>query len=110
MESCRRIDEWELIFEQLGSLERIPHLAHGADVEDQGGVALTVDEWRGIVHIDGRADINTIIRDCGFDRFHGAKVLYDLYSQRPHLGGRPPHRRHRQGRERRRAGPRRHLL
>jgi hypothetical protein len=41
---------------------------------------LTAEEWRVIVHIDGRADINVILRDCGLDRFHGAKVIYSLYS------------------------------
>ena len=80
MEGCRRIDEWELIFEQLGSLERVPHLAYGEHVDDEGSLTLTAEEWRVIVHVDGRADINTILRDCGLDRFHGAKVIYSLYS------------------------------
>jgi hypothetical protein len=80
MEGCRRIDEWELIFEQLGSLERVPHLAYGEHVDDEGSLTLTAEEWRVGVHIDGRADINTILRDCGLDRFHGAKVIYSLYS------------------------------
>jgi hypothetical protein len=80
MEGCRRIDEWELIFEHLGSLERIPHLSYNVGVQDRGEVRLTPDEWRVTVHIDGRADINTILRDCGLDRFHGAKVIYSLFS------------------------------
>ncbi len=80
MEGCRRIDEWALIFEQLGSLERVPHLAYGEHVDDEGSLTLTAEEWRVVVHIDGRADINTILRDCGLDRFHGAKVMYSLYS------------------------------
>ena len=80
MEGCRRIDEWELIFEQLGSLERVPHLAYGDHVDDDGSLTLTAEEWRVVVHIDGRADINTILRDCGLDRFHGAKVIYSLFS------------------------------
>jgi hypothetical protein len=80
MEGCRRIDEWELIFEQLGSLERVPHLAYGDHVDVEGSLTLTAEEWRVIVHIDGRADINTILRDCGLDRFQGAKVIYSLYS------------------------------
>ena len=80
MEGCRRIDEWELIFEQLGSLERVPHLAYGDHVDADGGLTLTAEEWRVIVHIDGRADINTILRDCGLDRFRGAKVIYSLFS------------------------------
>ena len=80
MEGCRRIDEWALIFEQLGSLERVPHLSYGDHVDDEGSLTLTAEEWRVIVHIDGRADINTILRDCGLDRFHGAKVIYSLFS------------------------------
>jgi len=80
MEGCRRIDEWELIFEQLGSLERVPHLAYGDHVDAEGSLTLTAEEWRVVVHIDGRADINTILRDCGLDRFHGAKVIYGLFS------------------------------
>jgi hypothetical protein len=80
MEGCRRIDEWELIFEALGSLERVPHLACGGHVDDEGSLTLTAEEWRVVVHIDGRADVNTILRDCGLDRFHGAKVIYSLFS------------------------------
>ena len=80
MEGCRRIDEWELIFEQLGSLERVPHLAYSDRIEDRGEVTLTAEEWRVLVRIDGRADMNVILRDCGLDRFHGAKVIYSLYS------------------------------
>ena len=80
MEGCRRIDEWALIFEQLGSLERVPHLAYGDHVDDEGSLTLTAEEWRVVVHIDGRADINTILRDCGLDRFRGAKVIYSLFS------------------------------
>jgi len=80
MEGCRRIDEWELIFEQLGSLERVPHLAYSERIEERGELSLTSQEWRVIAHIDGRADINIILRDCGLDRFHGAKVIYSLFS------------------------------
>jgi len=80
MEGCRRIDEWELIFEQLGSLERVPHLAYNERVDGEGTLTLTAEEWRVAVHIDGRADINTILRDSGLDRFLGAKVIYSLFS------------------------------
>jgi hypothetical protein len=80
MEGCRRIDEWELIFDQLGSLERVPHLAYSERIEERGELSLTAQEWRVIVRIDGHADINVILRDCGLDRFHGAKVIYSLFS------------------------------
>jgi len=81
MEGCRRIDEWELIFEQLGSLERVPRLAYSDRVDEDGKVTFTAEEWRVIGRIDGRADINTVLRDCGLDRFHGAKVIFGLFSR-----------------------------
>ena len=40
MEGCRRIDEWELIFATLGSLERVPRLRYNNIVEEDGGVKL----------------------------------------------------------------------
>ena len=80
MEGCRRIDEWELIFEQLGSLERVPRLSYGDRVKDRGEVQLTAEEWRVVVHIDGRADMNVILKESGLDRFHGAKVIHGLFS------------------------------
>ena len=80
MEGCRRIDEWELIFEKLGSLEKVPHLAMSEAVEDAGEVGLTADEWRVVCSIDDRRDIGTVLRECGLDRFNGAKVIYSLFS------------------------------
>jgi len=80
MEGCRRIDEWELIFDQLGSLERVPHLSWDESVEERGEVKLTADEWRVICQMDGRRDINTVLKDSGLDRFHSAKVIYSLFS------------------------------
>jgi len=79
MEGCRRIDEWELIFETLGSLERVPHLAWDDRVEKDGGVELTADQWRVACLVDGRHDINTVLTECGLDRFNGAKIIYELH-------------------------------
>jgi signal recognition particle receptor subunit beta len=80
MEGCRRIDEWELIFEKLGSLEKVPHLAVSEAVEESGEVALTAEEWRVVCFIDDRRDIGTVLKECGVDRFNGAKVIYSLFS------------------------------
>jgi hypothetical protein len=79
MEGVRRLDEWELIFQELGSLERVPHLRYNDIVEEDGGVRITPDQWRVICWMDGRHDINTIVKECGLDRFHGAKVIYELF-------------------------------
>lgn len=81
MEGCRRIDEWELFVEHIGSMERIPRLAHGARVAELGEIVLTPHEWRAIVHMDGRSDINTVLREARLDRFHGAKIMYSLFSR-----------------------------
>jgi hypothetical protein len=78
MEGCRRIDEWELIFATLGSLERVPRLRYNDIVEEDGGVKLAPDQWRVVCWIDGRHDINTVLKECGLDRFNGAKVVFDL--------------------------------
>jgi len=81
MEGCRRIDEWERFVEHIGSMERIPHLTYSAQTAGLGEIVLTTEEWRAVVRTDGRADINTILRDSGLDRFHGAKVMYGLHSR-----------------------------
>ncbi len=81
MEGCRRIDEWERFVEHIGSMERIPRLVCGDGVGELGEIVLTPHEWRAIVHMDGRADINTILREAGLDRFHGAKIMYSLHSR-----------------------------
>jgi hypothetical protein len=81
MESCRRIDELEFILEQLGSLEAVPRLARGSAVDEFGEVNFTAEEWNCAIHIDGRTDINTILRDCDFDRFHGAQLMRELFAR-----------------------------
>ena len=80
MEGCRRIDEWELIVEKLGSLEKVAHLAVPESVKETGQVTLTDDEWRVVCCVDDRRDLGTIIKECGLDRFSGAKVIFSLYS------------------------------
>jgi len=79
MEGCRRIDEWELIFSTLGSLERVPRLCYNDKVGKDGGVKLAPDQWRVACLVDGRHDINTVLTECGLDRFNGAKIIYDLH-------------------------------
>ena len=79
MEGCRRIDEWELIFATLGSLERVPRLCYNDKVEKEGGVKLAPDQWRVACLVDGRHDINTVLTECGLDRFNGAKIIYELH-------------------------------
>jgi hypothetical protein len=77
IEGCRRCDEWQMFMERLGSLEKVPHLASLTTAEE---VTLRAREWAVVSYVDGRRDINTIIRDSGFDRFHTAKVIFSLAS------------------------------
>ncbi|MEZ5126333.1 MAG: DUF4388 domain-containing protein [Thermoleophilia bacterium] len=81
MEGYRRIDEWELFVKHIGSMERIPRLTFSEQVVELGEIALSPNEWRAIVRMDGHADINVVLREAGLDRFHGAKVMYSLYSR-----------------------------
>jgi hypothetical protein len=77
MEGCRRCDEWQMFMERLVSLEKVPHLASATTAEQ---VTLRAREWAVVSFIDGRRDINTIIRDSGLDRFSTAKVIFSLAS------------------------------
>jgi hypothetical protein len=77
MDGVRRLDEWDLIIDSLGSLQHVPRLAYDEEVGDTD-ISLSGDDWRVISRIDGRRDIGTVIRECGLDRFASAKVLYRL--------------------------------
>ncbi len=75
-EGCRRIDEWTVIMDSVGSLEKVPYLVPTTASE----VGISRSEWEVICFIDGRRDINTIIADSGFDRFSTAKTVHRLLS------------------------------
>ncbi|MCZ7665048.1 MAG: DUF4388 domain-containing protein [Thermoleophilia bacterium] len=75
IEGSRRVDEWAMIIERLGSLEKVPYLLTPTTA---GMLTLQPHEWDTICFIDGRRDINTIMADSGFDRFRTAKVIFSL--------------------------------
>ncbi|GAB4246061.1 MAG: hypothetical protein Kow00129_06250 [Thermoleophilia bacterium] len=77
MEGCRRVDEWRLISERIGSLEKVPSLSPLSSAPE---VTLKRNEWEVVCFIDGHRDINTIIAESGLDRFRTAKVVYQLVS------------------------------
>ncbi len=81
LDSCRRIDEWDLIMASLGSLQHIPRLEYPEGVSDHGGVTFTPEEWRVISLVDGRRDAGSVIRDSGINRFTAAKVLRRLVEE-----------------------------
>jgi Domain of unknown function (DUF4388) len=78
MDGVRRLDEWDLIINSLGSLQHVPRLAWDEEVVSRGGVQLSAEDWRVVSSVDGRRDIGSIIRECGLNRFAAAKVLYRL--------------------------------
>lgn len=75
MEGCRRVDEWRVILEHIGSLEKVPHLV---PLRLGRQIKLQPHEWQVICFIDGRRDMNTIVADSGFDRFRTAKTIHGL--------------------------------
>ena len=81
MESCRRIDELEFILEQLGSLESIPRLSCGPAADQTGEIVFAAEEWNVAAHVDGHSDINTVLLDCDYDRFYGAKIMHRLFER-----------------------------
>jgi hypothetical protein len=78
LDGVRRLDEWDLIINSLGSLQHVPRLAWDDDVAARGGVQLTAEDWRVVSSVDGRRDIGSVIRECGLNRFAAAKVIYRL--------------------------------
>ena len=78
MDGMRRIDEWDLVMNSLGSLQQVPRLAYDEDTVAKGGVSLNAEDWRVVTAIDGRRDVGSLIRECALGRFAAAKILYRL--------------------------------
>ena len=75
MEGCRRVDEWAVIMDRLGSLEKVPYLLAPTTAE---AITLQPHEWNVLRFIDGRRDIHTIVAESGLGRFRTAKVIFGL--------------------------------
>jgi hypothetical protein len=75
MEGCRRVDEWGLMMQALGSPEKVPCLTAPLTMDT---VRLTRQEWDVVCYVDGHRDINTIVAESVLDRFRTVKTIYDL--------------------------------
>jgi hypothetical protein len=75
MEGCRRMDEWGLMMQVLGSPEKVPCLTSPPTMD---AIRLTQQEWDVVSHVDGHRDINTIVAESVLDRFRTVKTIYDL--------------------------------
>jgi hypothetical protein len=78
MEGCRRLDEWRIVMERLGSLEKVPHLSPDPGVTE---LKLRREEWELIALVDGRRDVHTIVADSGMDRFRAGRLLHGLVAR-----------------------------
>lgn len=75
MEASRRLGEWEVIRQALGSLDTIVDFAPR---ETGAEVALAPDEWSLMTHIDGAASIAEIADAAGYGQFETARIVYGL--------------------------------
>lgn len=74
MEATRRLDEWSVISETLGSLDARLDLVPGG----AANLALTPDEWAMLTRVDGRACIADLAADAGYSAFQAARIVFSL--------------------------------
>lgn len=75
MEASRRLDEWEVVRQSLGSLDAVVDFTP----RDTGAeVALTPDEWSLMTHIDGVSSVAEIADTAGYGQFETARIVYGL--------------------------------
>lgn len=78
MECCRRLDEWRIMMQRLGSLEKVPHPARDPVGPE---IRFAAEEWGVLCFVDGRRDLNTIVAESGLNRFKAARIVYGLVSR-----------------------------
>ncbi|HLK36168.1 MAG TPA: DUF4388 domain-containing protein [Polyangiaceae bacterium] len=81
MEGFRRVDEWRLVEEGLGSFESVLQ-ADAAAVEAVGVGRLAKSEQRLLAMIDGERTVREIIRASHMSSFDACKILYQLLEAR----------------------------
>jgi hypothetical protein len=74
LEGVRRVDDWRLMMQHIGSLERVPHLVSGRG----GGVELSAAQWGLVCLVDGRRDIHTIVKEARMERFEVVRIVFGL--------------------------------
>lgn len=79
LEGVRRIDEWQLINKKLRNREAVLKRLI-TDAEELGEITLSDKELEIFSFVDGRRDINQIIKDSKMSEFEVCKVLYVLLS------------------------------
>jgi DNA-binding response OmpR family regulator len=77
MEGFRRVDEWGLIEEAIGSFATVLRRAASSDGTEP---SLTEEERKVLARVDGRRSVEEIIREVGSGTFEVAKILYRLIS------------------------------
>jgi|GEM_PF-515326 len=79
LEGVRRIDEWQLINKKICNREQVLKKLI-TDAEELGEVTLSNKELEIFSLVDGRRDINRIIKDSKMSEFEVCKILYVLLS------------------------------
>lgn len=75
IESARRIDEWRVLAKKIPSTRMIPTFV---ELDREGGVSFTPQEWRVVQKIDERRDIDELAAILAESSLETAKVLYSL--------------------------------
>jgi hypothetical protein len=75
MEGARRLEEWEVIRQRIGSVDAVPDFAPR---EDTAELALTPDEWSMLTRIDGRSSIAEIAEEAGYSEVDAGRIIYGL--------------------------------
>lgn len=79
LEGVRRIDEWQLINKKIYNRDAVLKKLI-TDAEELGEITLSNKELEIFSLVDGRRDINRIIKDSKMSEFEACKILYVLLS------------------------------
>lgn len=75
MESGRRVEEYAVIRQRIGSTDAIVDFVARDDTAE---LALTPDEWSMLTRIDGQSSIAEIAEEAGYGEFEAARIIYGL--------------------------------
>jgi hypothetical protein len=74
MDAARRLEEFEVILAQLGSLDAIVDFAGKGQAE----LALQPDEWAMLTGIDGSTSVRDLAEGAGYSQLETARIVYGL--------------------------------
>lgn len=75
MDAARRLEEFEVIQDRLGSMDAVVDFAPGGT---QANLALTADEWSMLTRIDGTSSVRDLADASGYSQLETARIVYGL--------------------------------